>query len=228
MPVFDPSTPFPVVDENFTYHQAQVHSEHVDQWLGLDTVKIEWSLDEKGCRSRAPNTEGDKQELWIGLATKSLLTPYSEIRFILNHLNPGPGTTVVDLGAAYGRMGFVIGRHYPKVKFIGYEFVGERVNEGLRCLKPFQFPLIELIHADLSVPDFTPAMAEFYFIYDFGNPKVIEKTLHDLRRIAREKAIVVVGRGRSSRDLIERRHPWLSDVIKPTHLGNSSIYRSAL
>jgi precorrin-6B methylase 2 len=225
--LINPASPFPVVDENFTYHQAQAHSAEVDSWLGLEIEKIELELNEKGCRKRAPNAEGDKQELWIGLATKSLLTPYTEIRFLLNQLNPQEGSTVVDLGAAYGRMGFVIGRHFPKVKFVGYEFVGERVKEGQRCLDKFKYPFIELKHADLSAPDFSPTAAEYYFIYDFGNPKVIEKTLHDLRRIAQKKSITVIGRGRSSRDLIERHHPWLSDVVKPLHLGHSSIYRSS-
>ena len=55
---------------------------------------------------------------------------------------------------------------------------------------------------------------------------VIEKTLNDLRGIALRRPIAVVGRGRASRDAIERHHPWLSQVVPPSHHGIYSIYRS--
>jgi precorrin-6B methylase 2 len=224
---FDPAEPFPRIEgDGPVYAEAQVHSAHVDSWLGLDTEKIERELVEKGCRKRAPNSVKEHQVLWIGLALQSLLTPYSEIRSLLARVNPASGSTVVDLGAGYGRMGFVIARHYPQVNFIGYEYVGERIQEGVRCLEKIKNPLIKFVHADLSAPDFSPATAEFYFIYDYGTPKAIEKTLHDLRRIAQAQVITVVGRGRSCRDIIERHHPWLSQVVPAEHGPHSSVYRS--
>jgi hypothetical protein len=82
--------------------------------------------------------------------------------------------------------------------------------------------------ADLSDLAFRPLAAEFYFIYDYGTPRAISKTLEDLRVIAQRQAITVVGRGRSSRDAIEREQPWLSQVMKPEHHGHYSIYRSGL
>jgi hypothetical protein len=225
---FDPSEPFPNLEASgSSYSAAQSHSQLVDSWLGLQTELTEKQLSESGCRLRAPNSSGDYQVLWIGLARKSLLTPYSEIRNLLQQLCLKPGETVVDLGAGYGRMGFVINRHYPDINFIGYEYVGERVREGERCLKKLANPDIKLIHADLSASDFAPASAQYYFIYDYGSTKAIEKTLHDLRRIAKKNPITVVGRGRSSRDTIERNHPWLSGVINPLHGPHYSIYKSA-
>ena len=36
----------------------------------------------------------------------------------------------------------------------------------------------------MSSPSFEPAKASYYFIYDYGKPSAIEKTLYDLKRIA--------------------------------------------
>ena len=122
-------------------------------------------------------------------------------------------------------MGWVMARHFPNVNFIGYEFVKERVEEVRRCWKGTH-STFKILVADLSTIDFAPAAAEYYFIYDFGSRQAIEKTLQDLRKIAQERPITVVGRGRASRDAIERQHPWLSQMNAPEHFGNYSIYRS--
>lgn len=220
---FDPDNPFPLLSEgSHSYTDAQEHSACVDRWLGLETERIEKELLER--RSRAPVVEGQH---WIGLPVKSLLTPYTELRSILNELAPEPGSTVVDLGAGYGRMGFVVGRHFPGVRFLGYEIIPERVQEGRRCLVPWDYGDVELVQADLSSPEFRPVGAESYFIYDFGDRAAIEKTLQDLKSIATRRAIQVIGRGRGSRDAIERHHPWLAQVISPVHGPHHSVYRSA-
>lgn len=224
---FNPAEPFPFIEGSaHSYGEAQGHSSAVDAWLGLDIDRVEESLAKNGCRGRAPHASGERQELWIGLAVKSLLTPYTEIRSLLEKLKLPDGSVVVDLGAGYGRMAFVIARHFGQLSFVGYEYVGERVKESLRCLGKANHANVKMIHADLSSRDFSPIDADVYFIYDYGTPKAIEKTLHDLRKVAQSRAITVVGRGRLCRDLIERHHPWLSQVVKPEHLGHSSIYRT--
>jgi precorrin-6B methylase 2 len=145
---------------------------------------------------------------------------------MLSLLSPAVGSTVVDLGAGYGRMGFVLSRHYPDVSFVGYEIVEERVSEAKRCLEHHGCQNSEMLCEDLSAKEFQPTSADFYFIYDYGSRIAISKTLNDLRTIARSHPIVVVGRGRLSRDLIEQENPWLSGVNAPEHHGNFSIYRS--
>lgn len=220
MLTFDPNDPFPLIPlESHTYAEAQAHSEKVDEWLGFETKAVE---------EKILSRESSSQVLWLGLPVQALQTPYTEIRAILQELGPRPGQTIVDLGAGYGRMGLVIARHYPKVNFFGYEFVGERVRESLRILSTTNpsHPLIHVLEADLGDPSFSPVPADFYFLYDFGARWAIEKALQDLRKIARDRAIVVVGRGRSSRDAIERHHPWLSQVVEPRHFPHFSIYRS--
>jgi hypothetical protein len=204
-----------------SYQEAQKHSELVDSWLNLRTreVEIELAREKRGPKNR-------DQEWWIGLPTHALLTPYSELRKMLSLLDPVGGSKVVDLGAGYGRMGFVLSRHYPDVRFVGYEIVEKRVREATRCLEIHGCKKAEMLCEDLSVPEFKLAVADFYFIYDYGSRMAISKTLKDLQIIARRRPIVVIGRGRLSRDLIEKENPWLSGVNAPEHHGNFSIYRS--
>jgi hypothetical protein len=217
---FDPTDPFPLLSGERLYSEAQKHSAEVDAWLGLKTNEIEESL-----LLRNSQTNSDTQH-WIGLPSRSLLTPYTELRSILSHVSPSDGDNVVDLGAGYGRLGFVLARHYPAVDFIGYEIVNERVAEASRCFEKHQCHRAIMLREDLSAPGFVPVSAAFYFLYDYGSRTAVVKTLNDLRTIAQARAITVIGRGRLSRDLIERENPWLSQVNVPSHHRNFSIYRS--
>lgn len=181
---FDPSSPFPLLsDDEHSYQEAQAHSVVVDEWIGFRTAEIETKL----LQSRDYDVQADASipvNFWRGLPVQALQTPYTEIRSILALLNPQKGEFVVDLGCGYGRMGFVVGMHYPDVKFIGYELVDERVQEGLRLLQQFNYPLSHIETRDLTDPNFVPATAQYYFIFDFGSAPAIDKTLEDLRSIA--------------------------------------------
>lgn len=220
---FDPNDPFPLLAPgSFTYQQAKLHAEKVDQWLGMDTVKVEAEVAANPAYPRLHQEEG--QRLWVGLPVQTLLTPYLEIRTMLEDLAPAPGTTLVDLGAGYGRIGFVLTRHFPEVEFIGYEFVKERVEEGARALARFGVQRAQLLQADLFARDFSLPGARYFFLYDYGSREAIERTLESMKRVAQGRSVTVVGRGRLTRDLIERGHPWLSQVNPSRHRGNYSIY----
>lgn len=243
---FDPADPYPLYlpPHEPAYAAAQLHAAEVDRWLGLETERIEAELVERervkrelvegelvARRAEAPlGTEvpPSDQQLWIGLPVQAMLTPYTELRAMLARLAPLPGHTIVDLGAGYGRMGLVIARHHPGVRFLGYEYVVERVRAGQRVIgeqdSSRDESSIELLQADLAAPGFAPISAKTYFIYDYGTRAAIDKTLEDLRRIAQSRTITVVGRGRASRDAIERGQPWLSQVREPVHFGHYSIY----
>jgi len=224
---FSPSDPFPLTDlAVHSQSDLRAHSARVDQWLGLRTREIETRLMARGCRERAPGASGEAQELWLGLDVQALLTPYCEIRAILERLKPRPGHTVIDLGAAYGRMAFVIERHFHGVRFAGYEYAGERVREGRRAFAQAGLKNSRLEHVDLTAGDFRPQTAQIYFIYDYGTPKAIEKTLYDLRRLSKETDAVIVCRGRHCRYLISTRHPWLINAFPGEPEGRISIYRT--
>ncbi len=220
MLVFDPKDPFPLLSATEQdYRLEKAHSAQVDAWLGFNTAEIESSVGKL-----------HEQENWSGLPIQALMTPYTEIRFILNELAPRAGESLIDLGAAYGRMGFVIARHYRELSFQGFELEPARVEEGRRSLNLFLTSQpkvqVELQVADLESASFRMPTAEYYFIYDFGTRRAIEKTLEDLRLVAIQRSLTVVGRGRRVRDLIERGQPWLSQVAVPRHFERFSIYRS--
>lgn len=230
IPPLDPEDPFPAgAPGQWSYAEEQALSTLVDDWLGIEAERIEAALAEQAREEGATGARrAEGQNLWIGLPVKTLLTPYMEIRRLLAQLAPPPGSAVVDLGAGYGRMGFVLGRHWPQVKFVGYECVAARVREATRCLAPWGYgDRVRVELADLHSPEFRPIAAEFYFLYDFGSHAAIRKTLDDLKRIASSRPITVIGRGRASRNEIERGHPWLSQVVPPAHFAHYSIYRTA-
>jgi len=226
---FSSRNPFPLLKptrKGIKPGRIPCYSYLVDVHLGMQIVKVEGKLRADGCKSIGSDFSQTPQELWIGLAAKRFLTPYTEIRSMLSLIKPKAGSTIVDLGAGYGRMGFVVGKHYPKVKFIGYEYVGERVKESNKSLKRLSHPLVKFKHADLSSLEFKPVIADYYFIYDYGTTDAIQKTLFDLKKIAQEKPITVIARGRDSRDFIRDHHPWLAKRTLPKSYIYFSIYES--
>ncbi len=210
----DPEDPFPNRDES--YAQAQAHSEAVDRWLGLEIEKVESQL------STQPAPEG--VELWAHQPPGTFLTPYSELRRMLEMIQPQPGDLIVDVGAAYGRMGFVLGRHFPQSYFLGLEISKVRVAEAQRVLDLHGHTRATMQVADLSAFPIPPARA--HFLYDFGTRMVVESALAQLRHLAQSGPVTVIGRGRLVRDLIERKEPWLSQVVPPQVGPRWSIYRS--
>lgn len=219
---FDPCNPFPSLPVgSYSYSAAKTHAEKVDHHLGFSCLAVE--------RKLRPWISTDAvvpkpQETWQGLDVQSFQTPYVEIRSLLELMNLKPGQAVIDLGCAYGRMGHVIGKHFPENGLIGYELVAERVIEAQRILKNFSYPLVRIEARDLF--EQPPEMASHYFIYDFGSQAAIRKILDDLREISRHQKIQVIARGKGARFLIHQSHAWLTDIEAPQHYEHFSIYRS--
>jgi hypothetical protein len=223
---FERRDPFPLI-ESFSKSEALAHAAECDAWLGLRVEEIEARLASGGSLKPAPVTSGGHQQLWFGLAPRDLQTPYLELRRLLNAV--GGSGLVVDLGAAYARMAFVIERHFPEMSFVGFEYVGERVAEARRALAAFGAERSRVDHVDLTSSAFKMPAADVYFIYDYGTPAAIEKTLYDLRRTTRGRLVTVVARGRVCRYAIESRHAsWLAkrDASEPE--SAVTIYRSVL
>jgi len=231
------SIPLPRQD-SYSYSEAKLFSQQLDLDLGFQVESVEKTILEN--HPRTP---------WAGLDPQALQTPYPEIRMMLSRLDLQPGQTIVDLGAAYGRMGLVVAGFHPEVQFIGYEVSVDRAREGNRVyelvrsalqngaadfptinqkttLSTFDSRWIELRCEDISHTDWSLPDAEVYFIYDFGDLESIVRVIDLLKKRARQQPITVVGRGRRTRDHIERHEPWLSQVQPPEHCGNFSIYRS--
>lgn len=230
---FERRDPFPhLAPDSFSKKEARDHSREVDRYLGLNVDQIERQLTASGSSAPAKDASGDHQQLWFGLDPQDLLTPYIEIRATLESLKQDgffeSSKHVVDLGAAYARMGFVIERHFSNVSFTGYEYVGERVFEAARALNKIGAQRSWIEHADLTSSSFQLPFADIYFIYDYGTPKAIEKTLHDLKRISSARQILIVARGRACRYSIESRHAWLRKANPLAPERAITVYRSEL
>jgi hypothetical protein len=217
---FDPADPFPLISlQSVTYADQKEHARQADAFFGFEIEASEARLKAK--------TESQKQaSQWIGLDPASLQTPYLEIRFMLSVLNLNSGDEVVDLGCGYGRMGLVMHRHFPESRFLGFEIAETRVQEGMRVYGLNQVQNARLIAADVTAPEFQIPKAKVYFLYDLSQLASIRKVIEGLKKMAKAHSITVIGRGRATRDQIERNEPWLSKVVEPEHHGNFTVYRS--
>jgi precorrin-6B methylase 2 len=192
------------------------HSSLIDKILGLRVKYIEdmlladtfgFDLEAFGQTDSSNNCEA---QTWLGLNPDVLQTPYSDCLKILQFLKIKPYQTLIDLGAAYGRMGVVIGGVYLKNEFIGYECVRSRVEEGNRIYRELGFQRCKLVEQDLFAADFELPAADVYFIYDYGQVHHIERTLIQVRQNAlKGRPAKVVVRGKFTKKMIEERHHWL-------------------
>ncbi len=207
------------------------HSNMVDKILGFRTKYVEEMLvaDARGFDPEGSHeTWGPKihngVQTWVGLDIQTLQTPYSECLRILQLLKIRPYQQVIDLGAAYGRMGIVIGGMFIKNSFTGFEYVKARVEEGNRVFKEMGFNRCQLIQQDLFSKDFELPEADIYFIYDYGQVDHINHTLNQIEKIAEKRPVKVVARGQFSRRIINDKHEWLDLKYEGKLEEHFSIY----
>ncbi len=209
------STPTPS-----NYNEAKHSSILIDERLGFQIEATEKVIQER------ENSTGKTFQTWSNLSPQAFQTPYSELVELVKRLNPpGDSKTWVDLGAAYGRLAFVLAVHAPNSRHLGYEIASERVREGNRVAALHGIDRSVILEEDLSRVDFQPETADIYFIYDYGKSEAVRKTLEDLRAIAAKRRIQVIARGLGIQNEIDRRAPWLH-VFPPERLPHSTIYRS--
>lgn len=73
--------------------------------------------------------------------------PYSLIRELMRKVNPGPRTSMLDLGSGYGRIG-LYGALMFQTRYTGIEIVAERVAAAQRAARELKLPDVEFVHAD--------------------------------------------------------------------------------
>jgi hypothetical protein len=188
----------------------------VDKILGFRTKYVEEMLvadargfDPEGSHESWGPSIHNGIQTWVGLDIQTLQTPYSECLRILQLLKIKPYQHVIDLGAAYGRMGIVLGGLYIKNSFTGFEYVSSRVHEGNRVFHELGFNRCQLIEVDLFSKDFELPEADIYFIYDYGQVEHINYTLNQIAKVAEKRPVKVVARGQFSRRIIKDNHDWL-------------------
>lgn len=207
------------------------HSEIIDRIIGIRPKEIEHELLIEGMTA-LPQGNLDNwgkhlhqgHQTWVGLDPNSLQTPYAEIFEMFQKIAPKKNDHIIDLGAAYGRMGLALHYLYPECFFTGYEYLSVRVDEGNRIYKKFNCDRALLVQQDLSTEDFELPVAEIYFLYDYGRPDQIRYTLKALEKIGDKKDIIVVARGLACRHYIQKSHPWLSHIFDAYHSNEFSIF----
>ncbi len=217
--------------KDLSYNELQKRSRKFDKEFGFNIDSIEEQLidDAKeiqpgGDRNSWGKALHEGNQTWVGLKPDQLQTTYGEFHEICNELNFSRIQKIVDLGAGYGRLGFVCSAFSKDIIFEGIEFVKERVDEGNRIFKIHNLSNCTLIENDLSSESFELPIADVYFIYDFGRVEQIDKILIQLSRIAYDKQVTVITRGRGTQSIVWNNHPWLSQVFESKELSNSRIF----
>jgi len=191
----------------FTPEEIEGVDKWVDSLLGLQAEAVEKAVRKIEFSSRA---KYKGSETYFNVSVSGTQSSYADICMMLESLHLRAGQKVIDLGSGYGRMGFVIGDKYPDVFFKGYEIVDARRAESSRVAQSWGWQNVSYETRDLGDVNFTPDVADVYFMYDPANNPTTEKILKDLRKVAEKRAIRIVavdGTGRLSRMLPGR--PWL-------------------
>ena len=145
----------------------------IDSHLGFKIPKIERKLLKKYRayykKSDSSNSKGfhSESETWVGLHPQVLLTPYAEIHRFLTFLKSYDPKIVVDLGAAYRRIGIVMSNILPTAQFKGFEIVTERLEEAKRVYASLLLENCQIEHQNILDDSFEIPDADIYFIYDF-------------------------------------------------------------
>lgn len=192
------------------------HAHIVDNILGM---RLKYNEEMLMAEARGFDPEGELYswgphlhhgvQTWVGLDIQTLQTPYSEILRILQLLKIRPYQHVIDLGAAYGRMGIVLGGIFGKSLFTGYEYVKSRVDEGNRVYIELGLNKCQLFTQDLFATEFKLPEADVYFIYDYGQVEHIDHTLNQISMISKKRPVKVVVRGKFTKQIITKSHSWL-------------------
>lgn len=152
---------------------------------------------------------------------------YSTILLALSFLNFEAGSTIVDLGSGYGRVGLVCSLLRPDIRFIGYEYVGHRVRV---CDDTCQFfdlkQSLSFKTQDLSLESFKIPDADFFSLYDPFTKETYEHVLTQIVEISKRKKVTVVTKGNASSWLkkIAKEESWLDPSLLDS--GNLCIFRS--
>lgn len=213
-----------------SYLDSKRWSHEFDLRLGLDSGSVEERLlaaSQERDFAYARDRGEIRQEFWIGLGAEEMQTPYTEWLEILELARTSSAPSDwVDLGAGFGRLGWVLSLLDPQARYRGFEWVRDRVEAGRLILARFgidpgSLQIQDLLDSRFELPD-----ASHYFIFDFGSEPARRKILEDLRAKALEHPISVFARGRGIRHQIQQEAPWLSQIVEPVHRPSFSWYRS--
>lgn len=172
--------------------------------------------------SDALMNEANTERLYNGAAA-GVQTPYSTLIQYLDVLQPPSGAHVVDLGAGYGRLGFVIGLLRPDLYFTGIEYVGARVAVAQQCVDKLQLgEHVRFIEQDLKDSQFEIPAADLYYLYDPFTEETYRIVAAQLKKLSRETAFMLFCKGHAGE--------WIETLMdeSPVHVfenGNLKLFQ---
>jgi len=224
-----------VANENFFILPKGIspkeQSKRIDRILGYRIGRIEQKHLQSYCAYYRPAADERKKhfegtQTWIGLHPQVLQTPYSEIWHFLNILRPYNPKTIVDFGAAYGRIGIVMKGIFPQAEFIAYEIMETRAAEARRMWEHLQLDRCVMIQQNILEDEFAIPPADVYFMYDFSSPLDVRVILKKLLAKLKSDRFFLVARGSGIRSLIQLKFPQFWSVHGVIHHNDWSIYSS--
>ncbi len=152
---------------------------------------------------------------------------YSTILLALHNSSPKEGSTIIDLGSGYGRVGLVCSLLRPDINFVGYEYVPHRVDvsnnacESLELQESLSFEVQDLSLASFDIPE-----ADIYYLYDPFTEETYHYVLKQIVEMSKKKKITVVTKGNANTWLTEiaNENQWPAPLIIDE--GNLCIFRS--
>lgn len=187
----------------------KLHAEYIDKIFGFDADAVESNLENSyQAFSKINIDDANETQPWIGIGAQTLQTPYSAVYRALNLFANKKIKYVVDIGAAYGRVGIVTRALFPEAKFVGYEVMAERVAEGNRVFQKNKINHCDLFAKNVLDQNFELPEADVYFIYDFSEPEHLQVIFDQIinRATSGDREFFLIIRGPGGEKLMETRY----------------------
>lgn len=210
----------------------RIHSKNLDRTFGYKIPKIEQKLTQK-YRSyyQGPDESNKKKhyfgtQTWIGLHPQALQTTYNDIFEALYIIQEHNIDKVVDIGAGYGRVGLVMSSLFPEARFIGFEILKQRQQEGNRVFEKLKLVNCEILLENVLEEKFILPQAQVYFIYDFSEAEDICKILDELVSRIEEYNFFLITKGDLVDYLLEKKYKQFWQTNGYLSSGEIKIYSS--
>lgn len=197
----------------------------IDQVLGLKSDEVTRELQTK--TDEEIREKYGQEQTWFKFGNRNLLTPYFEFQLALQHLDPKPGQKFVDLGSGMGRQGIYMGIMHPKVEFVGYEIVTERVKEGERVARELGLDSVRFVEQNMADKSFAPGPADFYYAFNPVSGPTWKKILGDIKAGARQhsKPFKIVVSGPADYAALEDPHSGFKEITPPKRFDDDDFAR---
>ncbi|MGB0453428.1 MAG: class I SAM-dependent methyltransferase [Bacteriovoracaceae bacterium] len=198
------------IDEEYAQKNQLQSDGHVGPRLyrTFDMLDDVFNFDYEAERSLENNFETNER-LYLGSGV-GVQSGYSTILLALNHINLKPGSSVVDLGSGYGRVGLVYSLLRPDLNFLGFEYhpyrvgIANKASQNLNLDKNLKF-----ITQDLSLSLFKIPDSDVYYLYDPFTDESYDYILNQIVEISKRRKVIVITKGNARN--------WLTKVS----VGNS-------